>query len=82
VWDYRYHKKRLNPNNNLKSCTCGKLETDCAELNRPSHYDYPLEDIINNIGKNEEGNRRYYVKWKGLDPVNNTWVEETEIYGK
>jgi len=81
LWDYIYHKKKSTKLQTSNNCSCGIPEQDCRVLNLKKGHDYNLEKIYKHIGKNSEGNRRYFVKWKDYDIVNNSWVEETELAG-
>jgi hypothetical protein len=43
--------------------------------------DYEVSYIIKHR-KNEDNSLDYYVKWKGYNKNNNSWVKETDFNGK
>ena len=73
-WDYIYHKKKLD------HCICGKLAADCSELERKDENDWIVERVMDHcLIPNKENH--YFVKWKDLDFVNNSWEVESTLVG-
>ncbi|KAI9243204.1 hypothetical protein EDC94DRAFT_531518 [Helicostylum pulchrum] len=72
---------KLNINDNNDSLNNKVIDID-NDINMEDEYKHYDVSYIIKHRKNEDNSIDYYVKWKGYNKNNNSWVKETDFNGK